>query len=71
MQRMNGNRLAKRIFEVVNSSVRKTNWHHEIEDDLKQAGISKDMITAGGKFRNKIKNTKIEVKEKKKPGMER
>ena len=47
----------------MNSSVRKTNWHHEIEEDLKQAGSSKDM--SRGKFRNKIKNIKFEVKEKK------
>ena len=51
----------------MNSSVRKTNWHHEIED-LKQAGTRKDMINERGKFRNKIKNMKFEVKEKKKLG---
>ena len=52
----------------MNSSVRNTNWHHEIEEDLKQAGVSKDMIKEREKFRNKIKNTKFEVKEKKKSG---
>ena len=62
---MNDNRLTKRIFVVVNSSIKKTNWYHETED-LKQAGISKDMVRARGKFRNKINNRKFEVKEKRK-----
>ena len=64
---MNDSRLTKRIFDIVNSTVRKTNRPFKI-DDLNQAGISKDMIRARGKFRNKIRNTKFEVKEKKKSG---
>ena len=51
---MNDNRLTKRIFDIVNNSVRKTNWLHEIED-LKQAGISKDEI-------GKEENSEIKLK---------
>ena len=57
---MNNNRLTKSIFDVVNSSIKKTNWLQEIEEDLKQAGINREMINEKGKFRNKIMNIKFD-----------
>lgn len=68
LYRMNNNRLTKKIFNVVNSSVKKTNWFQEVEEDLKQAGIDEESINSRDKFRSRITNTKFEVKEKKKTG---
>ena len=67
--RMNDNRLTKKIFNVINCSIKKTNWFHEIEDDLMQAGINKEMINNRIDFRNKIANIKFDAKEKKRTGV--
>ena len=61
--RMNDNRLTKKIFNVINSSIKKTNWFHEIENDLTQAGINKETINNRNDFRNKIANIKFKAKE--------
>ena len=66
---MNDNILTKKIFNVINCSIKKTNWFHEIEDDLTQAGINKETINNRNDFRNKIANIKFEAKEKKKTGV--
>lgn len=50
-QRMNKKRLTKRILNVVNSSKKKTNSYHEIEDDLRLAGINRKEREERGKFR--------------------
>ena len=65
---MNNSRLTKRIFDVVNNSVNKTNWFKEIEEELKQVGISRENINERDKYRNKIMNAKFVVKERKKTG---
>ena len=53
--RMNQNRLTRRIFNIINSSKNKLKWITEIEEDLKQLGITKEAIKDRQQFRNLIK----------------
>lgn len=56
--------LTKRIFDVVENSVKKANWFQVTEEDLKHAGIDREMINERHKFKNKILSYKCEVEER-------
>ncbi|KAJ8865857.1 hypothetical protein PR048_033380 [Dryococelus australis] len=51
-------------IDVVNGSIRKTNWFHEIEEYLNLTGISKEMTRKRGQFRTKIVNMKFKIQKK-------